>query len=205
VIDFQTTILYCNTNDYSKKAIALGLERGFTFILSNFSKRKAQQIPNHVKEYVKRPSEIVALAGITVRGLNVTPDSAQYENDQDADRDSAKYKLDRELREKARRERLSAQYVFRLKIEDIFDADLIESYDENKRAATVSFEISNYGNADGISFDKLAQISEILGTRKINLSESYVVDPGCDTCGHGFRAATPVHCSEVQFQLDKTT
>jgi hypothetical protein len=217
MIDFKTTILYCNANDFSKKALALGLERGFTFILSNVSKRKVQQIPNHAKEYVKRPSEIVALAGITVRGLNVTPDSAQYENelqnnfirqmmsDQGSDRDNAKCKLDRELRDIDHRAGMASRYSFRLKIEEVFDATLIESYDENIRAGTVSFEIRNYGSTDGVSFDKLAQVSEILGTRKINLSESSVVDPGCDTCGHGYKAVTPVHCSEVQFQVNKTT
>lgn len=73
----------------------------------------------------------------------------------------------------------------------------IENYVEDKTTKTVSFTIRNWD--EEITFEMLCQISDILGTRKINLSDSVVVNDGCNTCGHGKYTQQPIYCWEVKF------
>lgn len=53
-----------------------------------------------------------------------------------------------------------------------------------------------------ISFGHLEQISEILGTKNINIGEREG-HGGCETCDHGSRYIVPIYVKQYQLHLEK--
>ena len=90
--------------------------------------------------------------------------------------------------------------IFYEDIIKIFNNALVRSYSEDTSCETVSFEVE--ADDDSVDFDKLARLSDLLHTRKINLSKSYKAQLGCETCGYGKSTLVPVTCSDVKFWWD---
>jgi hypothetical protein len=81
---------------------------------------------------------------------------------------------------------------FLSEIQEIFAGGKIKNYcieDGN-----LNFQVHNFD----ITFEHLAQLSDLLKTRKIDFSEKTEYG-GCDTCGHGMVSFTPIFCKNVSF------
>ena len=87
--------------------------------------------------------------------------------------------------------------VFKERVEAIFG--IIENYTENQTNNTLSFDINTTNKHTDVSFEELAKLSDLIGTRKINLNTEYQVSSGCETCGYGAKNLQPVTCSQVNF------
>lgn len=73
-------------------------------------------------------------------------------------------------------------------ITQIFDQ--IDDYSRYKERLTFTVR------AGAITFDRLAQLSELLKTRCIDLGHGY--SKGCDTCGYGGGSYIAVTCTKVK-------
>lgn len=93
----------------------------------------------------------------------------------------------------------AASFAFRNQIESVVGD--VTDYVEDPEAMVVQFKTCD----SSPSFDQLERISKILGTKKINLSETLYTPGHCDTCDHGAKYSTPISCWNVQFPAAVTT
>jgi hypothetical protein len=91
----------------------------------------------------------------------------------------------------------AARFAFMNQIEAVF-GDVVD-YVEDREAMVVQFKMCYRPPR----FDDLERLSKILGTKKINLSET-LYTPGCETCDHGAKYSTPISCWNVQFPAAST-
>lgn len=61
--------------------------------------------------------------------------------------------------------------------------------------------IQEYDYVD-ITFEQLELISELLGTKNINIG-SKEGHPGCDTCDHGSQYILPIYVKQYKLHLEK--
>lgn len=81
------------------------------------------------------------------------------------------------------------------RIAQIFKQRHIVLYEEDRANRTLRLEID--AGWTTVTFDHLERLSQVLGTKDINLSSTHVVDQGCDTCGHGRLEVMPISCRGV--------
>lgn len=91
----------------------------------------------------------------------------------------------------------AARFAFRNQIESVVGD--VTDYVEDREAMVVQFKTCD----NSPRFDELERLSKILGTKKINLSET-LYTPGCETCDHGAKYSTPISCWNVQFPTAST-
>ncbi len=56
--------------------------------------------------------------------------------------------------------------------------------------------------SESVTFDALSQLSELLGTKCIDL-ESQAGSPGCDTCGYGATSDISICAENVTLEIDE--
>jgi hypothetical protein len=81
----------------------------------------------------------------------------------------------------------------------------IDSYDPVQK--TLNIRVKQMYEFVEVTFDKLCQLSELTGTRHINLGDK-VSYGGCETCDHGSSYEVSIHLKEVALTLEddpKTT
>lgn len=84
--------------------------------------------------------------------------------------------------------------IFKKKVFGIFGKLNVEQYQENANERSISFLLTNH---EELSFDKLAELSTSLGSRKINVGHTTeVLEHTFDDCP---RAAIPIFCWEIHF------
>lgn len=161
---------------------------------------KDYSIPSWMNEYVVNNMSLVAL----LLGINATDFPTDFPAISAA---ANKINLPlvneyKDIMEKNRREKEREDYIssfkFLAEIYNVLNEHQINNYAENREEGTVSFVFVSYSGND-LSFDKLSKLSEIIGSRKINLGTNKQVNSGCSTCGHGEEWEQPIFCWEVKF------
>jgi hypothetical protein len=201
----RNTLVYSGKNlSGESDVIDIALKRGIRIMIVE---TKNSSIPKRYREYVVPAREALEYLGIALtpemygNPANATQRIFGFKEYQD-NNNRLEQDLNQEFYQRRAAEVETARvksYVFLGRIHAIFGADSVVDYAELKSVQMVSFSLMNVAS---VSFDKLARLSDLLGTRKINLSENGVVNEGCDTCRNGHTTVQPIHCAEVKFPND---
>ena len=188
----------------SRQFIEFALSRGVKLVVLD----NLNNTPKWLRDYVASPRTVAALLDIDM-APDVFIDNAvaikmlvKLGNLQKRNEDIYK-QLEKELsnmRDKARKAQVRADYLAKHKfvgeLEKILGAEYhIRNYVENPAEGTVKLTMVDVE----VTMDLLMAISELLGTRHINLSDSEY-EPGCDTCGHGSETTQPLFAWGIDFQ-----